>query len=432
MDPSIPRREFGRDARPGQENMPELNASLLSYEAALERILAIPFAPTDELTPLSESCGRVLAVAPSAPFALPRFTQSSMDGVALRAEETTAATPERPMLFPIAGESAAGHPVAAKVPPGAAVRISTGARVPEELDAVIPIERVAIEGVNAVVREPVHAGQFIRSMGEDIAAGAPLLPVSTRIGPAQLAYLATFNLPHVTTFVPPRVGILSSGDEVRMLGDRLGETDIIGSSLYYLENELRACSCEPRIIGISPDDPAKFRRMLGEALVWSDIVVTTAGVSVGEHDVVGRVLGEMNAKVLFWRLNVRPGKPMLVATIGGKVLFGLPGNPVSTICNAELFIKPFLRKAFGSGEPVPHAEKQRLGGECARDAQRLFFVYGRRDSRGGRTIVSALPRQSSANIANPAMADGLIVVPPGAAPLHSGEIVDWIPLKSGL
>ncbi len=412
--------------------MPLPTSPLLPYEAALERILSVPFAPGDELTPLPGACGRILAVEPRAPFALPRFTQSSMDGIALRAEETIAATPERPLLFPIAGESAAGHPVAAPVPPGAAVRISTGARVPEELDTVVPIERVAIEGVNAVVRGPAQAGQFIRSMGEDIAAGAPLLPVATRLGPAQIAFLASFNLPHVTTFVPPRVGILSSGDEVRLLGERLGETDVVGSSLYYLDAELRACSCEPRIVGISPDDPAKFREMLAEALVWSDIVVTTAGVSVGDHDVVGGVLGELGAKVLFWRVNVRPGKPMLVATIGGKVLFGLPGNPVSTICNTELFIKPFLRKAFGWREPVPPTEKQRLGGECARDPERLFFVYGRRDSRGGRTIVTALPRQSSANIANPALADGLIVVPPGSAHLHGGEIVDWMPIKGGL
>lgn len=412
--------------------MVDLNASLLPYDEALERILSVPFAPADELTALAKAGGRILASEPRAPFPLPRFTQSSMDGIAVRAEETSPATPEHPVLLPISAESAAGHPAVAPVPPGAAVRISTGARVPEELDAVIPVERVAFEGVHAVVREPARAGQFIRSMGEDVPAGSPLLPASTQIGPAQLAFLASFNLPHVTTFVPPRVGVLSSGDEVKLLGAKLGETDIIGSSLYYLEAELRACACEPRLFGVSPDDPAKFREMLREALVWSDIVVTTAGVSVGDHDVVGPVLQELNAKVLFWRVNVRPGKPMLVATIGGKVLFGLPGNPVSTICNTELFIKPFLRKAFGWKEPVRHGEKQRLGAECPRDPQRQFFVYGRRDTRGGRTLVTPLPRQSSANIANPALAEGLIVVPPGSNALHSGEIVDWVPLRSGL
>lgn len=406
---------------------------MLTYQQALSTILAIPFQLGEETAPLLEATGRTLAAAPQASYPLPRFTQSSMDGIAIIASDTASATAANPARLALIGESAAGHPFAGTLQPGQAIRISTGARIPDSADAVVPIEKVVVESDHfAVLDTPSKPGAFIRHMGEDIASGADLLPRATRLGPAQIAFLASFNILSVRTFARPRIGIMSSGDEVKMLGASLAETEIIGSSLYYLEREFAACGCAPRVFGVSPDNAAAFRAMLEEALAWSDIVVTTAGVSVGEHDVVGPVLSDLGAELLFWRVSVRPGKPMLVARVGGKPLFGLPGNPVSTICNTEIFVKPFLRAAFGHAHPVPDFEKVRLASTCARDANRLFFVYAQRIAVDGHATASPLPRQSSANMANPAMADGLIVLEPGASPLAAGEWVDWLPLRSGL
>jgi len=406
---------------------------MLTFQQAISTILTIPFALGEESTPLLEATGRTLAVAPAAPYPLPRFTQSSMDGIAIRTGDTTSASSAEPARLELVGESAAGHPFTGSIAPGQATRISTGARIPDGADAVVPIEKVRLEGdTTALLESPSSPGAFIRRAGEDVEQGASLLPRATRLGPAQIAFLASFNIPDVRTFAPPRIGILSSGDEVKMLGARLAETEIIGSSLYYLEREFAACGCEPRLFGVSPDNADAFRAMLEEALAWSDIVVTTAGVSVGEHDVVGGVLRDLSAELLFWRVSVRPGKPMLVARVAGKPLFGLPGNPVSTICNTEIFVKPFLRAAFGVEHPVPSFEKIRLASGCPRDAQRLFFTYARRIVIDGHATASPLPRQSSANIANPAMADGLIVVEPGDAPIPPGEWVDWLPLKTGI
>jgi molybdopterin molybdotransferase len=406
---------------------------MLTYQQALSTILTIPFALGEETTPLLDATGRTLASAPQARYPLPRFTQSSMDGIAIRASDTAAASAANPARLTLVGESAAGHPFSGMLQPGRATRISTGARIPDGADAVVPIEKVRLDGDSAALLEsPSSPGAFIRREGEDVATGANLLARATPLGPAQIAFLASFNIPSVRTFKPPRIGIMSSGDEVKMLGAKLAETEIIGSSLYYLEREFAACGCEPRIFGISPDNAAAFRAMLEEALAWSDIVVTTAGVSVGEHDVVGLVLRDLGAELLFWRVSVRPGKPMLVARVGGKPLFGLPGNPVSTICNTEIFVKPFLRAAFGHSQPVPLLEKIRLASACQRDANRLFFTYAQRIIVDGYATASPLPRQSSANMANPAIADGLIVLEAGAEPLAAGDWVDWMPLRAGL
>jgi len=349
-----------------------------------------------------------------------------MDGFAVRAVDAGGEP------LPIVGESAAGSAFGRPLPPGAAVRISTGAAMPAGADCVVPIEQARVEAGAVAFSGPVAPGQFIRWRGGDVAAGAVLLPRGTVLSPAKLAFLTMFGLQELQVFDPPKVAVLTSGDELRLLGQPLGADQIVASSLYYLQEELRRCGCAPRLLGIAPDDADTFTARLAEAVAWADIVVTTAGVSVGTHDVVGEAVRRLGGQVHFWKVAVRPGKPMLVASFGRVLHFGFPGNPVSTCCNTEIFLKPLLRQAFGIHPPILPTLRLPLAAPCPVDAQRLFFVYARLVLREGRLLADPLPNQNSGNLLLAAQGDALIVMPPGAGQRPAGEEVEVLRLGEGL
>lgn len=402
---------------------------MTTYRDALDAILALPMARGTERVALGEAAGRFLAEPVRAPGPMPRFDQSSMDGIATATAWARAGEPLR-----IAGESAAGHPWPHALAHGEAVRISTGAAMPHGADVVVPHELLVTEGERVTPSQVGPPGHFVRHRGEDVAEGSVIAAAGARVSPAMLAFMAAFGIAEVAAHRRPRVAILTSGDELRMPGETLGPHDTVAASLLYLEHELRACGCEPLVLGIARDTDEDCARLLGEARAFAEIIVTTAGVSVGDHDAMGRVLRAAGAAPLFWRVAVRPGKPMLVARLGDAVVFGLPGNPVSTACNTEIFVKPYLRRWFGAEPAVlPHGTA-RLARELAPDRERLFFVYAqgfRRDPGLAPGEVNPLPRQSSANLANPAKADCLIVVPPGDTPLPAGAEVAVLPVREG-
>ncbi len=195
---------------------------------------------------------------------------------------------------------------------------------------------------------------------------------------------------------------------------------------------LNACHCEARVFGIPRDEIDDYRQKFREALEWSDILVTTAGVSVGPHDLVGKVVAELAGQVHFHRVAVRPGKPMMVTTFGDKVHFGLPGNPVSTCANTEIFIKPFLRKTFGIEPVIAPMEKVALASDCQVDRRRLFFVYSELYIQDGERMIRPMDNQNSGNILNPALANALAVVEPGENTIPSGEKVDVLEIRRRL
>lgn len=410
--------------------------SVISYQEALDKILSIPFTPGMEDVRLMEAGGRFLAAPVTTPWPLPRFTNSAMDGYAVHHRDIEGATEDNPVTLDIVGESAAGNPYSGTVAQGAALRISTGARLPDGPTAIVPREKAEeiTEGTTRKARlsMAVPEGAFIRQQGSDVAGGADLFGPGTRVSPPVLALLASYNFAKVTVFRRPRVGILTSGEEIKPHGTPLGEGEIIGSSLYFLQRELEACGCQAKVFGISPDDPEAFRQAMSSLLEWSDVAITTAGVSVGDHDVVGAALKALGAEVLFWKVAVRPGKPMLLATVGEKPWFGLPGNPVSTCCNTEIFIKPFFRQAFGFSQPVAGYETRTLLDDCPRDRHRLFFVYAESGEEHGVAGVRPYANQSSGNPLNPARADALIVLAAGNQPAHRGTEVSTLRLHTGL
>jgi molybdopterin molybdotransferase len=283
-----------------------------------------------------------------------------------------------------------------------------------------------------VLEEAAVPGRFLRRRGSDVEQGQILFTPGTVVSPPVLAVLASYNIPDVCVFRRPRVAILTSGDEVKEFGEPLGESDIVASSLYYLLHELQACHCHAQFFGIAPDDADAFAVIFSEALSWCDIIITTAGVSVGEHDVVKLAVERLGGNVHFWRAAVRPGKPMLVASYGRKLHFGFPGNPLSTCCNTEIFLKPFLRKIFAMEPAIMPLERLRLADSCPRDPSRLFFVHSRTITRRGERLLIPLKGQSSSNLLAHAQADSLAVIPPGPDPIREGEIVEVLPIRSGL
>ncbi|CAN5303827.1 molybdopterin molybdotransferase MoeA [soil metagenome] len=403
---------------------------MISYVDALELILSLPVVTRIEAIPLQDSYGRVLAGPVAASWPLPRFDNSSMDGFAVRAADIA---PDGSL--PIVGESAAGRGFGGSLPPRAAIRISTGAQVPYGADSVIPKEAApesTPDRMHLAQTEVLKVGQYLRKKGSDVAIGEIIATAGSVIGSELLALLSSFNISRISVVKRPKAAILTSGDEIKPLGGVLREGDIIGSSIYYLRNELEACGCEVRDFGISTDDPADFRQRYEDALAWGDLVVTTAGVSVGDHDVVGSAISDLGMTVHFWKVAVRPGKPMLLASKGGKVHFGLPGNPVSTCCNTEIFVKPYLRRIMGIEPAQAPLQKMRLTAPARPDPSRLFFLNAKWRLNDGIAIVEPLDNQNSGNLLNPSKGNALIVLPPGNEIVPEGDSVAVIMLHSGL
>jgi molybdopterin molybdotransferase len=411
---------------------PFWSSFMIPYRQALDLILAQKLPRRVEELPLLEAAGRILAAPVHAPFPFPRFDNSAMDGFACRATDLLAAGDSTPVTLPIAGESAAGRRFSGAVPPCSAIRISTGAVLPPECDVIIPIEEVVVDSEWVTFRKPGTPGLYRRSKGADVAEGSLIAAAGTLVDARLLAFLASFNIPQVTVHAAPRVGVLTGGDEIRLHGEPLGPDDIIGSSLYFLESELRACHCEPRLYGVAPDDLEAYATRFQAMLEWADLLITTAGVSVGVHDIVGELVRRFGGAVLLQKLAVRPGKPMLVARYGDRLHIGFPGNPVSTDCNFEIFVKPLLRRHFGMEPAERPALRLPLLTPCPRDRGRLFFVYTRLHSRNGQLLAEPIPNQNSGNLSLCAGADALCIVEPGEAPLPVGELVDVLPLSRGL
>ncbi len=398
---------------------------MISYQEAMEKIMALETPQKRKKVPLMDSEDCYLAGPVEAPWDLPRFDNSAMDGYAFHSDDIG-----KVEEFKLVGESAAGHAYSGRVERGEIIAISTGAEVPAGLDTIAPIEICEKNGNTVRVTGDVEANRFIRFKGSDVKKGQKVFQRGTRIDPETIGFLSFYNIPEVEIIIPPKVAILTSGDEIIPYGETPTGSQIIGSSLYALERKLRNWGCETRLLGIAKDELSNFLDLMKQALGWADIIVTTAGVSVGPHDLMSQVIEELNGDIHFWRVAVRPGKPMLLATYGKKVHFGFPGNPVSTSCNSEIFLKPFLEKWFGKDSRLPLEYCVPLATDCPRDKRRHFYVYAQKEVKEGTLTIRPLENQNSGNILNPALADALISVSPGPDAIPEGELVRIIDLKA--
>ncbi len=319
---------------------------MLSVEEALEQVLARvnPLGP--ERVELLDSLGRVLAEAVVAPADIPPWPNSSMDGYALIARDTEGTASGHPAELRVTGTIAAGSVAAQRIAPGEALRIFTGAPLPEGADSVVPQEEVEVLDGRIRVRRRISPGEFVRPRGEDIRSGETALEVGQVIGPAEVGLLAMLGRSQVLVFRRPRIAILSTGDEVVDLGGQIAPGKIRNSNTYALMAQVLEAGGEPINVGVAPDR----RETIEARLRWglsADVLISSAGVSVGEYDLVREALTRLGADLHLWQVAMRPGKPITFGSVDGRPIFGLPGNPVSAMVTFELFVRPAIRKMAG-------------------------------------------------------------------------------------
>jgi molybdopterin molybdotransferase len=394
---------------------------LLSIEEALARVLARARPLEPEAVPVAEAARRVLAADVAALTDLPPFPSSAMDGFAIRSADVPG---ELPIVFRIA----AGRPADRPLEAGEAMEISTGGTVPAGADTVVPMEDVVEQDNTLTVRALVDAGAHVRPIGGDVQAGAPLLAAGTKLGAAQLGALAAAGIAEVSCARRPRVVVLSTGTELRAPGEPLGPGQIYESNGPMLAAAFESAGALVDRIGPVADDEDEHRR----ALEWgleTDVLVSSGGVSVGPHDLVRRILGELGVQEDFWGVAVKPGKPLSFSTRDTTLVFGLPGNPVSALVAVELFVRPALRALQGDSRPGPNYDVGRLASAVRRNATRDELVRARSVREGNETLLEPLTGQESHMIVRAAAADALVLVRAGEGELAAGEPARYLPLS---
>jgi len=379
--------------------------------AEAEQVLAtLRCAERIEQRPLSEAVGCVLAAPVRAQEASPPFSNSAMDGYAIRFAdyqqlgESTA--------FTIVGESAAGHPYEGSIPPGGAVKISTGAPLPADADTVVPIEDVTVYGDRVHVEQPPRKGQHVKVAGTEFAPGAGLIDTGQLLLPPHLALIASQGIAQVTVYAPPRVAILVSGDELVDITAKPQFGQIRDSNSLMLR--LVAEQAGTRVVQVRRvlDQLAATIAAVEAAVAEADIVISSGGVSVGEHDHIRAALQRLEFEELFWRIKQKPGKPMFAAARSGKWFFGLPGNPVSAYICFVHYLYPLLRR----WQRHPHPHLDTVDAVLAQDVQnaqdRLHFVRVCLRRKGEMITATPLPRQASYMLTTIADADGYVKVEP--------------------
>ncbi len=392
---------------------------LLGIEEALRLVLERAAPLEHEEVVLRDALGRFLAEPVRSAVDLPPFDSSAMDGYAVRAADT-------PGRLAVVGSSAAGVPAERELGAGEAIGISTGAVVPAGADAVVPVERAA-SGNGEVEAEVVAPGDNVRPRGGDVRAGDVVVEAGSRLGPPQLAAIAAAGVGEVRCARRPRIAVLATGSELAVPGTPLAPGQIYESNTVLLDAQLREAGAEVVDVATVADDPEATRAALERALA-ADVAVTSGGVSVGPHDLVRAQLAELGAQEVFWRVALRPGKPIAFAVRGRTLVFGLPGNPVSSLVGVELFVKPALLALQGALEPRPAYRPGVLAAPLRRNEQRDALVRARAVGGDGATVLEPVSGQESHMIVRAAGANALVLVPRGHGELDRGAAVSWLPI----
>lgn len=405
-------------------------ADLLNVDQALERVLEQLHPLNSERVALADSLGRVLAEDIIADANIPAFANSSMDGFAVRAVDTVNGSQNSPRRLSIVMDIPAGSSPSGSVGAGEAARIMTGAPMPEGADAVIPVENTDnqwMPGENNALAESVmiyrsvRPGDYVRPAGEDIRAGQRVVSSSTLIRAQEIGVLASVGYPEVVVTRQPRVAIVSTGDELLEINETLAPGKIRNSNSYTLAALVSTCGATPIRIPTARDTLDDVRRRFREALDHKpDVILSSAGVSVGAFDVVRAVLDELG-EINFWRINLRPGKPLAFGHLGGIPFFGLPGNPVSAMVTFDVFVRPALLKL--GNQPDQSETIQAVLAEALKSDGRRSYLRVRLARRGQQWVASLTGTQSSGALMSMVLADGLMIVPEDVESLPAGSTV---------
>jgi molybdopterin molybdotransferase len=396
---------------------------VISFDVAIELVRAQLRVLDPEEIALERAFGRVLADSIRAPHALPSFDNSMVDGYALRVDDVRDAAPERPVELRVIAEVAAGEASECVVSPGTAARIMTGAPVPASADGIAMLEWTSWDADRVRVERPVAEGQFIRRAGEDLRAGDAVFSQGTRLGAAHVGVLGALGIGGVTVRRRPTVAVLVTGDELLTVHEELRPGRIRSSNDLVLGGLAREAGGRVLDLGIARDDRGDLEERLTRGR-GADVIVTSGGVSVGDHDEVQSVLTEMGFRRVFWRVASSPGKPLLFGTLGASLVFGLPGNPVSTSIAFENFVRPALRRLEGDARPDRPRVWARVVGTISGPPARRHFARVRVEAAPDGLTVREVGPHGSGNLRSMANANGLAIVREGVARLEDGELAE--------
>jgi molybdopterin molybdotransferase len=395
---------------------------MLSYEEARQVILENIIPAGVEQADLVDAIGRVLARDIAAPWDMPLWDNSAMDGYAIRSADCG----ETPCKLTVTGYLPAGARAdGVEVKAGCAIKIMTGAPIPVGADAVVPFEETEeTSGEQVVILTPAGARQHIRYRGEDVRAGQAVIAAGTIIRPPEVSMLASFGRARVPVFLRPVVAVLSTGDELIELGHTPGAGEIINSNTLALAAAVREAGGIPRIIGIARDNLESHREKLQEGLK-ADMLVTSAGVSAGDRDLVRIVLEELGVKQVFWKIGIKPGKPTAFGVKDGKPVFSLPGNPVSSLITFEEFVRPALLRMMGQRQVIRPTFRAILRDDIkSKESDRTALLRIRLEREGDRFYASISGKQQTGLLKTMVNSAAIAVIPPGRGFMAAGEEVE--------
>jgi molybdopterin molybdotransferase len=398
---------------------------MISVEEARQRLLA-PLQPLGgEQVALTEAVGRVLAEDVVSRRTQPPFAVSAMDGYAVHAADVAGV----PARLKVVGSVPAGQAYAGTLGRGEAVRIFTGAPLPEGADAIVIQEDTERDGGTVIVREAAPAGHYVRPAGLDFRAGAVELLAGRRLTARDIGLAAAMNRPWLLVHRRPRIAILPTGDEVVMPGDPVGPHQIVSSNGPALSALVSQCGGIPLLLPIAPDESDALQR-IAAAAIGADFLVTSGGASVGEHDLVREALGASGLVLDFWKIAMRPGKPLMVGRYRDTPMMGLPGNPVSSLICGLLFLKPAIERLLGLAEPETIESEARLAVPLEANDRRQDYLRASLSRAGDGTVeVRPFPKQDSSMMSLLAKSDCLVVRAPHAPAAAIGDRVAIIPLS---
>ncbi len=367
-----------------------------------------------------EALGRVLAQDVEAARDVPSADNSAMDGYCCRHEDLAGASEANPLRLNLIGESPAGRPFEGTVGPREAVWVMTGGLIPPGADTVIMVEHTDRDGDEVVCLKDPGCGAHIRRRGEDVRANEIVLTQGDVVRPPEVGMLATLGHAYVYVYQRPVVAILSTGDELIDLDEPFAEGKVVCSNTYSLAAQVAECGAIPLSLGIATDDAADQRARITDGL-RADVILTSGGVSVGKYDLVKDTLSELGMRVKFWKVAMKPGKPLVFGTIGNKPVFGLPGNPTSAMISFEQFVRPALLKMMGHANLFRPLVKATLAEEARVASDRLHLVRCKLFEQDGVTMAMTAGNQSSGALRSMVLADGLMMFFPEEAPFTAGK-----------
>jgi len=391
---------------------------MTSYEEA-RRIILDRVAPAGvERVLLLDAVGRAIAEDFTAPKDMPRWDNSAMDGFAVRSDDCTPG-----VILQVTDYIPAGVSSDDVVAPGCTARIMTGAPIPPGADAVVPLEETEQGEGSVKLLHQVKKQDHIRFRGEDVACGEPVVAKGTVLGPPQVSLLASFAAVLVPVYRRVRVAILSTGDELVELGTEPKESEIVNSNTLALAAAVKQCGAEPVILGIARDNRASHIALLSEGLK-ADVLITSAGVSAGDRDLVREILAELGVVEQFWKIAMKPGGPTAFGLKGGVPVFSLPGNPVSTMITFDEFVRPALLKMMGHEKPLRRTVRGYLKEEVRKKAGKLNFLRVRVTVEDGRYLASTSGDQNTGILKTMLRSNALALLPADRTEFRAGDEVD--------